>query len=265
MCMNPQTFKSSGDKLVPCGKCPECRARRVSAWSFRLMQEDKHSLSSLFVTLTYDTSFVPLTPRGFMTVRKVDVQLFMKRLRKANKGVVLKYYLAAEYGGKTWRPHYHLLLFNADKATVAPAWRLGDVHFGSVTGASVGYTLKYMSKPKRVPQHKNDDRQSEFSLMSKRIGVKYLTDRMVAWHKEDVANRCYCFVDGKKVTMPRYYRDKIYSTADAEVISQAAVVRRSERMSLDIDALSVDWLHGNKESVGVAYAKMAAPDSKSKI
>lgn len=35
---------------------------------------------------------------------------------------------------------------------------------------------------------------------------------MVQWHKNDLLNRMYLTVaDGKKVSMPRYYKDKIYN------------------------------------------------------
>jgi hypothetical protein len=49
--------------------------------------------------------------------------------------------------------------------------------------------------------------------MSKKMGANYLTPQMLRWHKEEneVINRSYCNLkDGKKIAMPRYYRDKIY-------------------------------------------------------
>jgi len=149
-----------------------------------------------------------------MQISKRDPQLFMKRLRKANEQKI-RYYLCGEYGGRTWRPHYHLILFNADIRTVQPAWSLGQIHYGTVTGASVGYCLKYMSKKGKVPQHARDDRQPEFALMSKGIGRNYLTDEVRRWHHDDILNRMYCVTsDGKKVSMPRYYKDKLYSELD---------------------------------------------------
>jgi len=59
---------------VPCGKCLPCKKKRVNQWSFRLMQEQKKSYSSYFVTLTYNTDFVPLTQRGKMTLVKTTEQ-----------------------------------------------------------------------------------------------------------------------------------------------------------------------------------------------
>lgn len=205
---------------VPCGKCPACFARRTSGWSFRLLQEDKISKSSYFITLTYDTSNVPISPNGFMSLSKRDVQLFFKRLRKAHTDAGIKYYAVGEYGGKSFRPHYHLLLFNAKIELIQPAWDLGNIHYGKVTGASVGYTLKYMSKVSRIPMHCNDDRVPEFGLMSKGLGANYLTDNMVKWHKDVLNLRMYCNLpDGKKISMPRYYKDKIYTEDERSVIA----------------------------------------------
>lgn len=206
---------------VPCGKCPACVARQVSAWSFRLCQEGVISSSAWFITLTYSTTHVPITRAGYMSCNKKDVQNFMKRLRKAHPpNVRLKYFLAAEYGGKTQRPHYHLILFNADVSLIQSAWDLGNVHYGSVTPASIGYCLKYISKGRLIPSHKNDDREPEFRLMSKRLGANYLTDNMVKWHKADLENRMYCNLQGgQKISMPRYYKDKIYSEQERKRVA----------------------------------------------
>lgn len=181
---------------VPCGKCPECLTRRASGWSFRLMQEEKVASSAQFITLTYDTAHVPITA-GRMSLRKRDVQLFFKRLRKSQEQLLrgtpttatpddrpIKYYAVGEYGTKTFRPHYHILLFNADRSLIQSAWQLGSTHYGLVSGASVGYTLKYMCKPRRIPQYIGDQRVPEFSLMSKGLGKSYLTDKIRDWHEK---------------------------------------------------------------------------------
>lgn len=175
MCINP-FYKKTGEGPFPCGKCADCRIRRASDWSFRLMEEEKVSSSSLFLTLTYDTEHVPITKAGFMSLNKRDVQLFIKRLRKGHKDndSKIKYYAVGEYGGRSRRPHYHVIAFSADVSKVQPAWQLGSVHYGTVSGASVGYTLKYMTKNRTVPCHQNDDRVPEFSLMSKNWGSHIL-------------------------------------------------------------------------------------------
>lgn len=193
MCITPLTLKNrytDETNTVPCSKCPECRARRASAWSFRLREEEKNANSAYFLTLTYDTLAVPITPSKRMALCKRDLQLFFKRIRKAHPIGFhrLKYYAVGEYGGKTNRPHYHIILFNASLQYMVSSedllklkltnydgqhevnckqWDKGHITVGLVTGASIGYTLKYISKPKKVPEYKGDDRVPEFSLMSK--------------------------------------------------------------------------------------------------
>lgn len=187
-CLKPITLKTG--ETVPCSNCPNCRAKSVSGWSFRLMQQNKIAKSAVFLTLTYDTSKVPLTPKGFMTLSETTytikvkpngkiqkkqnsshLQQFFKRLRKAqfgNKQGDIKYYACGEYGSKYNRPHYHVILFNAKLELIQDAWEYGYIHYGmDVNEASVGYTLKYMSKPSKVPMHKNDDRVKEYALQSK--------------------------------------------------------------------------------------------------
>lgn len=174
-CITPMNIRNkvTGEwQVFPCGKCKDCKGRRASGWSFRLMQEEKRSDSALFVTLTYSTSTVPITKNGFMSLSKQDVQKFFKRLRKLLPETKIKYYVVGEYGGKTMRPHYHAIIFNADEQSVISAWGLdrtaiGSIFFGTVTGASVGYTLKYMMKAPKIPLHRNDDRIREFALSSK--------------------------------------------------------------------------------------------------
>lgn len=39
-----------------------------------------------------------------------------------------------------------------------------------------------------------------------------MSDAVVKWHRADLDNRMYCVIeDGKKIAMPRYYKDKLYT------------------------------------------------------
>lgn len=239
---------------VPCGRCPECKARRVSSWSFRLMQQERVSSAAHFITLTYDTKFVPITTGcHYMSLNKSDVQLFYKRLRKRvsshSPDVRIKYYLAGEYGGKTNRPHYHAIIFNvADWRDIERSWQLGAVHYGDVTGASIGYCLKYINKPRRVPMHRNDDRVPEFSLMSKGLGLNYLTPEMILWHRADLKSRMYLNLEGgKKCSMPRYYKDKIYDEHERSIIAAAMRAKILEQEAAVIAKLGLAEYDRRKE------------------
>nr|QJI53651.1 MAG: replication-associated protein [Cressdnaviricota sp.] len=179
------------------------------------MQEERRCRSSYFLTLTYENP--PMSHNNFMTLNKRDVQLYFKRLRKLNPPG-LKYYAVGEYGGKTRRPHYHALVYNATLQSLQEAWTLagtslGHIHTGTVEGASIGYSLKYISKPTIIPLHRNDDRVPEFALMSKGLGSGYVNLKTQKWHLLDPENRMYLtLTDGRKVSMPRYYKDRIYTT-----------------------------------------------------
>lgn len=245
-CLTPVS-KQDENKVwqnFPCGKCLMCTKNRASGWSFRLVKEGEKSSISLFVTLTYNTDNVPITRKGYMSLdcdrmvknphyekqfkaweagkrkskpkEKIrqgsDLTNFFKRLRKATKQTDIRYYAVGEYGSQTWRPHYHIILFNVEIQHVLNAWDKGEVHFGNVSEASIGYTLKYISKEKRVPQHQNDDRIPEYSRMSKGLGKNYLTNDIIQWHKNNLDERMYVpLLDGKKAPLPRYYKERIYS------------------------------------------------------
>lgn len=209
--------------------------RRISGWSFRLVKEGDVSKSALFVTLTYNTEHVPITQKGYMSLDKTDVQKFFKRLRKLSKQKI-KYFAVGEYGTEKMRPHYHIIMFNADKEMIVKAWtkdnkEIGSIFIGTVSEASIGYTLKYMQKPTKIPLHKNDDRLKEFQLMSKGLGKNYLTNNMIFWHKDDLVNRMYIpLKDGKKIAMPRYYKDKLYNESEKNRIA-----RRMQELGIEED------------------------------
>lgn len=282
---------------VPCGKCPECLKRRVSGWSFRLMQEDKYCDSAYFLTLTYDTATVHITENGFMGLHYRDVQLFIKKLRKAHdvekdnleKRRTIKYYAVGEYGGRTLRPHYHLIIFNTQLDLMYSSedikllelsefdgqvnvkcfqWEHGHVTVGQVNGASVGYTLKYMCKPSRIPMHRNDDRERERSLISKGLGEEYLTNVMVRWHHMDMKDRMYLTLeDGKKIAMPRYYKDKIYTESERKYINWHCERLRQKKLRKQEKKGNIPSERDKAEGVKAAFKKMYqnAMESRDKV
>lgn len=194
------------DFRVPCGKCLPCQKKRRSDWSFRLQQEYMYSDSALFITLTYNDLNIPRTKEGYQTLYKKDLQNYIKRLRNDHVSYVskqlqipkkevknvskpIRYYAVGEYGSKTRRPHYHILLFNYEIANLSPIslqWKntknntkMGHVDIGTVSQASIDYVTKYMFKP----LGRKDKRVKPFSLMSKKpiIGHAYL-EKFGAWH-----------------------------------------------------------------------------------
>jgi hypothetical protein len=167
----------------------------------------------------------------------------MKRLRKLHEkqndsnipsdkhASNIKYFAVGEYGSKGERPHYHAIIFNADRERIERAWalenkKIGEIHIGSVTEASIVYTLKYMCKHMRIKKDDPYGREREFRLMSKGMGEAYVTEQMKKWHLADPVERMYIpLKDGKKVAMPRYYKDRIYNEKQRGIIAAAQRVR----------------------------------------
>lgn len=225
----------------------------IHGWAFRLMQEERKADSSLFITLTYATKNVPITRRGNQSLWKRDLQLFFKRLRKAHseshKIRSIRYLACGEYGGRTRRPHYHIILFNSQVEKIQPAWGLGSVHYGLVSDASIYYTLKYVMKNYGRRYYKKLGIEKEFRVMSKRLGLCYAENKQIQrWHKADIANRMYLnLTDGKKIAMPRYYKDKLYDEEEREIAIYAGLLRCREKQDRDT--------RSEKE---IAEAKLAA-------
>lgn len=211
------------------------------------MQQEKVSKTAYFITLTYDTDHVPITPNLFLSLRYRDVQLYLKRVRKAHDQHAkatntvaprIKYYAVGEYGAKSKRPHYHMLIFDAKLELMfekndllylqmkmdgetqfrSKHWEHGLVTVGRVEKASVGYCLKYMCKVGQVGKFQSDDRVREKALMSKGLGANYLTPQMIKFHRDEILDRMYVMTEGKKIAMPRYYKQKIYDQVELEYI-----------------------------------------------
>lgn len=226
----------AGEKtaIVPCGKCHICKARRRSQWVFRLKEESKVSESCCFMTLTYQDE--PESFNGHGTLKKKDFQNFMKRLRKYNANYwqhKLKYYAVGEYGSETWRPHYHIILFNLHPSIIGRSdevadriWKKGIVDIGTGTGASFGYVCGYVMLGSWTPTRDDDDREPHFSLMSKGLGKSYLEPQAVKRHVDSLMP--YMVEPGGKLTaMPRYYKDKIFSKSEKMAIAKEAEMRNN--------------------------------------
>lgn len=214
------------EQPVPCGKCMNCRNKRIAGWSARLMKEDLHSEMSFFITLTYDPDHLMFCPKNRPTLWPSHLTNYWKLLRKKING--FKYYACGEYGSNRQRPHYHAIFFVKDKdlsavqalKIIEDNWKHGDVFVGTVTGESVAYVLKYLSKKPSVPQYQGDKRTPEFQRSSKGLGLSYL-ETIGNWHTNDLLNRAYIpLAGGSRSPIPRYYKDRIYTKEQKEMIGQ---------------------------------------------
>lgn len=224
-CLSPITLRVNDEiRIVPCGRCPACKENKALDWVVRLSEEQKHSLNTYFVTLTYrdedlvfsSCSSLDLKCR-FPILCKRDVQLFIKRLRKQTK-MKFKYFFCGEYGPQTYRPHYHGLIFcqgvmNSEE--VLSAWSHQDLILNCFAlarpGAAQAYCTKYLQKTLFLPCWIRDVKEyMPFNMMSKGLGITLFEDPQVYEHKV-MNSDATIFYDGRKVKMPRYYRDKLFT------------------------------------------------------
>ena len=231
-CVSPMTLRRdstalnpSGLLTVPCGKCYSCLQTNRLMWSWRLYQESKNSESTDFVTLTYDPE--KILPTG---VNKGHIQAFLKRLRHHCDGKPIKYFIASEYGPKTFRPHYHGVFFNLPfnpHEILLKSWDSGFVTVDLINMARIHYTTShYLTKMWNPPE----PLEPNFVLMSKGLGKDYLTPEMIKWHNEGM--RSYSVKNGgEKIGLPRYFKLKIF---DESKRLQMARLQR-DRSNNDLD------------------------------
>ncbi|QCQ84926.1 replication initiator protein [Blackfly microvirus SF02] len=226
---------------VPCGRCPECIKAKINSWLFRLGNELDRSKNPLFVTLTYANENLTYSNQENATLVKRDLQLFFKKLRKRHdkkypEAQKIKYYACGEYGSKTKRPHYHIILLNCLDATmVHDAWGLGHTLSLPLLSGGANYVLKYMSKQRT--KSPGDDNQKEFSLMSKGIGENYLSANMITYHNDSVEKAFVYTKEGYKMSMPRYYKSKIYTKEMQQLVTEYLQNRADESQLLQIKRL----------------------------
>lgn len=234
-CYNPISLANKNPllpfvgRLVPCGKCIGCLNVRRNAWTFRLLQEDKISMSSVFLTLTYSDEFVP-NDEGRLVLNKKDLQNYFKRVRHETPKI--KYFGVGEYGEKTNRPHYHAIVFNSDEKVLEQKWKkqnepIGIVQCDKVTQGSIHYVTKYILKGQSYGYKKYDP----FSVMSKGLGKSYVNDKTSEYHIKNMID-VVTYPGGIKQKMPRYIKDKIFDD-DMKIDLQLNSIQENNKSILE--------------------------------
>lgn len=218
MCLTPVRLKSGDD--VPCGKCAHCIQTKRTHWAVRVYNECITCELGFFITLTYSNEFLTWVD-DVPVLQYDDVKKFFKKVRK--EGYNFRYFLVGEYGEKSGRPHYHLILVTDnvkfDVYKFCEKWNLGFSHIGLISMASIMYVLKDMLK--EVDMFKDVPRAFKpHILVSNGFGAKYI-EKLKYWHKRHPVERNYVILNGFKVSMPRYFKDKIYSKFDRRLLEVA--------------------------------------------
>lgn len=268
-----------GSITVPCGRCIGCQLDKSLDWAARLSMELKYHDSAYFVTLTYSDEFIPkrkyidhLTGEVLeaQSLQKKDFQDFMKRLRYYFPSDSIRFFCAGEYGDRTFRPHYHAIIFGLHLDDLKPykksahgfqyytsdklnrVWSvqrfgvscpLGFVVVADVSFETCAYTARYVTKKlygRDQNFYKLTNIEPPWCLMSRRpgIGVQYLLD-----HPDSVANDSIVLSRGRKVKNPRYFMRKLELTSP-DVFDKIKEARKiASQNSIDAELLQTDLNH----------------------
>lgn len=226
---------------IPCGRCIGCRLDQSREWANRMLLElDHYHNKAIFLTLTYNNENAVAckfddygNPLAY-TLVKSDFQAFMKRLRSRvefeNKEI--RFYACGEYGSRTFRPHYHAIIFGIcvtdipgyfakemnefrqmyySSKWLEDVWTHGFVLFSEVSWQTCAYVARYVQKKAynegSVQEYLNQ--LPEFSLMSRNpgLGAFYFVD-----HPERLGETTFYISDSngsKEISLPKYFLRKV--------------------------------------------------------
>lgn len=248
-----------------CGCCIECRKEKQREWRVRLEEELRLNFG-YFTTLT-------ISPEGIKEIEEKTglkweenpneiatkgLRLFLERARKET-GKSIKHWCVTELGEKKDRIHLHGIFFGQKSAElIRKHWKYGFVFIGGYCNSrSVNYMTKYMLKV--------DTKHPEFKqivLASAGIGAGYMDRLDYLWQKQNYKNinvATYTFRNGTKMAMPKYYKNKIFSEKEREImwinnLNRGLLWIYGEKVKADdwktIDNLRIYWQNYGREVMG---------------
>lgn len=227
---------------------------RAQDWSLRCVHEAQFHAENAFVTLTYSEESLPAD----RSVHPEHLRAFMRRLRRSIFPKRVRFFGCGEYGERTWRPHYHVLLFGHEflsdrvpyrstpygrtytSVTLDELWSHGQCEIGSLTSQSAGYVARYSLKKvtgqlaeshySRVNLETGELYQlvPEFLAMSKQPGIGYEWFKRYAPDlRDDFAVVLTADGSSRKVNVPKYY-DKKFD--ERELALRKAERKRKSRL-----------------------------------
>lgn len=258
-CERPIPIKGRSGACRPCNDCLPCCINKRRVWAARIMLESQHHSSSSFVTLTYRDDALP--DNG---VSLEHHQQFMKNLR-FHYGYPLRFYMCAEYGEKSFRAHYHYILFGYPTCQNPRPWRRGQkfsqcncsacgflhriwgkghVFIGKATLESANYCAGYVTKKMTKPDDHRLIRETvdevtgevstaifnpEFRKSSTRPGLAAFSvgDIVTRWRALNLEGSPSCYkIQGKRMPLGRFLKGKIDAQLETPPLSQDVLFAR---------------------------------------
>lgn len=257
-------------KFVPigCQNCIECRKQKARTWQVRLLEDIKEHKNGKFISLTFSNrNYAKLAREIKLKGYELDneiatraTRLFLERWRKKYK-TSLRHWLITEVGHNgTENIHLHGIVWtDIDLNEVERIWSYGYVWKGKnergkltnyVNERTINYIIKYVTKQDTIhPNYKSR------ILTSPGIGNCYTTkgDYKNNQFKAEKTNETYRTRTGHKINLPVYWRNKIYTEEQRELL-WLQKLDKNERWIL---GNKVDISKGDEEyQKGLQWARM---------
>lgn len=263
---------------LPCGVCSVCQANKAREWAIRIEHEAQMHEESSTILLTYSPDNLP--PCG--SLRYQDVQLFLKRLRKKLAQRKIRYFICGEYGEKTKRPHYHLVIFGwtppdpvaisegrrgdtiYSSAFLDSCWKLGFATWQRFVPEAADYVARYVTKKLGdTTEYKGFDPKTGevrtlspvFAQMSRRPGLGESWFRR--YYRSDVAPRdAVLNRHNKPLKVPAYYDKlvaKLYGQPELDKLKRKRM--RDARARVEADPRSVVYARKSTDDIKKARLK----------
>jgi hypothetical protein len=227
-------------KYVPigCNNCIECRKQKAKGWHVRLLEDVKHRRDGKFITLTFSNEEyaklyeeIPIEIEGYArdnAIATLATRRFLERWRK-EYGKSLRHWFITELGHNgTENIHIHGIVWtNKPIQQVANKWQYGytwlgtkiqntkreTVYINYVNANTATYITKYVTKLDAKHSH-----YKPIILTSPGIGGAYIGTHNADQnkYKEKETIETYRTTTGHKMTMPIYWRNKIYTDKQRE-------------------------------------------------
>ena len=251
---------------IPCGQCEECRKQKTREWQVRLTEELKNWKYPYFITLTFSPKELEeLCQKSRLgecnALCAYAVRHMLERYRKDHKKS-LRHWLITELGHEgTERIHMHGLLFSNEPLKFEETkekdfytwkyWKYGMIYVGNYcTLRTINYIVKYINKIDE--DHKGFNGQI---LASPGIGSQWLQtlkNKTIEYkYKPHESKDYYLLPNGKKIKLPKYYKNKIYSESEKELIWRDFMDRNEETIAGN----TYNQITTDSETIGVIYDK----------
>lgn len=214
---------------VPCGQCYECRKKKARDWGIRMQEELKQNREAIFFTGTFTDERINhlcnkynIEKNDVNLIATKEVRLFLERLRRKNRGKSVRHWIVTEKGhNATHRIHIHGIFWGRNRKELSillkQNWIAGYCYQGTfVSSKTINYITKYMTKTDL-----DNPTFTGIVLASPGLGAKFVESyqaKLCAYQENGKTLETYRYRDGRKAYLPKYYREKLYTEEQRELL-----------------------------------------------